>query len=95
MKNPSTFSCTEECFDLVVCGGGVGGNACSEIGVGIEGAYFFGFFANMREGGPVEELKERIAELDPSRQYGQNSTASSLTPTSIWRIPPPSRSTPW
>jgi len=99
MKTPSTFPCTERCYDLVVCGGGVGGvitavmaarkglkvallddkaglggNACSEIGVGIEGAHFFGFFANMREGGPVEELKERIAELDPYLQNGQNST---------------------
>ncbi len=53
---------------------GLGGNACSEIGVSIDGAHCFGMFANMREGGPVEELKERIAELDPYGQGGQNST---------------------
>ena len=99
MDKAATWTCTEERYDLVVCGGGVGGvitavmaarkglkvallddkaglggNACSEIGVGIEGAHFFGFFANMRESGPVEELKERIAELDPYLQNGQNST---------------------
>lgn len=103
MKNPSVFPCSETQFDLVVCGGGVGGvitavmaarkglsvalldnkaglggNACSEIGVSIEGAHFFSFFAHMREGGPVEELKERIAAIDPGRQYGQNSTVMLL-----------------
>ncbi len=99
MNNTTRWACREDEFDLVVCGGGVGGvitavmaarkglsvalldnkaglggNACSEIGVGIEGAHFFGFFAGMREAGPVEELKERIAELDPYGQGGQNST---------------------
>ena len=44
---------------------GLGGNACSDIGVSINGASFLGFFPNMREGGPVEELKELLAEADP------------------------------
>lgn len=43
---------------------GLGGNACSDIGVSIDGASFFGFFANMREGGPVEEMKENLAAVD-------------------------------
>lgn len=89
----------EKCYDLVVCGGGVGGvvtavaaarkglrvalvdnkaglggNACSDIGVSIDGATFFGFFPNMRESGPMEELKERLAALDPFFSGGQNST---------------------
>ena len=91
---------TQEDYDLVVCGGGVGGvitaitaarrglrvalvdnksglggNACSEIGVSIDGACYFGFFANMREGGPVEELKEELAEVDP---FGRNTLGSAV-----------------
>ncbi|MBN8218041.1 MAG: FAD-dependent oxidoreductase, partial [Spirochaetes bacterium] len=53
---------------------GLGGNACSEIGVSVDGATFFGYFANMREGGPVEEMKERFAAADPFFHNGQNST---------------------
>lgn len=52
---------------------GLGGNACSDIGVSIDGATFFGFFANMREGGPVEELKEKLAEVDPYYRGTQTS----------------------
>ena len=52
---------------------GLGGNANSDIGVTIEGASFNCFFANMREGGLVEELKERIAEID---KFGKNSLSS-------------------
>ncbi|MBI4979507.1 MAG: FAD-dependent oxidoreductase [Spirochaetes bacterium] len=52
---------------------GLGGNASSEIGVSIDGSTFFGFFANMREGGPVEELKEMIAAVDPYFRNTQNS----------------------
>ncbi len=44
---------------------GLGGNACSEIGVSIDGAICFGQFAHMREGGPVEELKQILAAQDP------------------------------
>ena len=53
---------------------GLGGNACSEIGVDISGAIFAGFFVNMREGGPVEELKERLVAVDPFNAKGQNSS---------------------
>ena len=97
LREPMTR--TDEHYDLVVCGGGVGGvitavmaalkglsvalldnkaglggNACSEIGLNVDGAHFFGFFVNMREGGPVEELKEYITTLDPYLTGGQNST---------------------
>lgn len=44
---------------------GLGGNASSDIGVSIDGAICFNHFPNMREGGPLEELKEQIAVLDP------------------------------
>ncbi len=53
---------------------GLGGNACSEIGVSIDGATFFGFFANMREAGPVEELKEELAKVDPFLRNTQGSS---------------------
>ncbi|MEK6796506.1 MAG: FAD-dependent oxidoreductase [Spirochaetota bacterium] len=52
---------------------GLGGNANSDIGVSIDGAPFFGFFANMREGGPVEEMKEMLAEIDPFFRNTQTS----------------------
>ncbi len=90
---------TDKYYDLVVCGGGIGGvvtavmaarkglsvalvdnkaglggNACAEIGVNIDGAHCFGFFVNKREGGPVEELKERLAAMDPYGDQGMNST---------------------
>lgn len=80
----------EKEFDLVVCGGGIGGiltaisasrqglnvaliddktglggNANAEIGIAIEGASFFCYYPNMREGGLVEEMKERLAKIDP------------------------------
>ena len=54
---------------------GLGGNACSEIGVSIDGAAFFGRFPNMREGGPVEELKEQLVLLDPFFRNTQGSSA--------------------
>jgi hypothetical protein len=54
---------------------GLGGNACSEIGVSIDGAAFFGHFPNMREGGPVEELKEQLVMLDPFFRNTQGSSA--------------------
>ena len=54
---------------------GLGGNASSDIGVSIDGAICFNTFPNMREGGPVEELKEQIAALDPMQDSQQNSTA--------------------
>ncbi|HBC87970.1 MAG TPA: hypothetical protein DCZ94_13550 [Lentisphaeria bacterium] len=53
---------------------GLGGNACSEIGVSIDGAECFGLFQNMREGGPVEELKEQLVKLDPFCRSTQGST---------------------
>lgn len=52
---------------------GLGGNANSEIGVAIEGASFFCFFPNMRETGPVEEMKEQIAAIDPFLRNSLNS----------------------
>jgi len=54
---------------------GLGGNASSDIGVSIDGAICFNHFPNMREGGPLEELKEQIAALDPFQDCQQNSTA--------------------
>ena len=54
---------------------GLGGNACSEIGVSIDGAACFGLFPNMREGGPVEELKEQLIMLDPFFRNTQGSSA--------------------
>lgn len=63
------------CVALVDNKAGLGGNACSEIGVSIEGAACFGLFPNMREGGPVEELKEQLASLDPFYRNTQGSTA--------------------
>lgn len=53
---------------------GLGGNACSEIGVAVDGAVCFGMFPNMREGGPVEELKEQLVALDPFGRNTQNSS---------------------
>ncbi|HCE43217.1 MAG TPA: hypothetical protein DET40_06695 [Lentisphaeria bacterium] len=53
---------------------GLGGNACSEIGVSIDGAVCFGLFPNMREGGPVEELKEQLVALDPFFRSTQGSS---------------------
>jgi len=53
---------------------GLGGNACSEIGVAIEGAVCFGCFPNMREGGPVEELKEQLVMIDPFFRNTQGSS---------------------
>lgn len=53
---------------------GLGGNACSEIGVSIDGAVCFGLFPGMREGGPVEELKEQLVALDPFFRNTQGST---------------------
>lgn len=50
---------------------GLGGNASSEIGVSIDGAACFGLFPNMREGGPVEELKEQLAAVDPFHRNTQ------------------------
>lgn len=89
----------EKEYDLVVCGGGVGGvltaisasrqglktaliddktslggNANAETGVAIEGASFFCFYPNMRESGLVEELKERLAKIDPFQRKTLNST---------------------
>ncbi len=53
---------------------GLGGNACSEIGVSIDGAECFGLFPNMREGGPMEELKEKLVAMDPFYRNTQGST---------------------
>ncbi|MDD5350466.1 MAG: FAD-dependent oxidoreductase [Chthoniobacteraceae bacterium] len=53
---------------------GLGGNACSEIGVTIDGAVCFGLFPNMREGGPVEELKEQLVKMDPFFRNTQGSS---------------------
>lgn len=54
---------------------GLGGNASSQIRVLINGASYFNYFPNSREGGIVEEIRTALAEMDPSRSYKQASIA--------------------
>lgn len=52
---------------------GLGGNASSQIRVFINGASYYNYFPNAREGGIVEEIRTAVAELDPYRTYKQAS----------------------
>lgn len=54
---------------------GLGGNASSQIRVFINGASYYNYFPNAREGGIVEEIRTAVAELDPYRTYKQASIA--------------------
>jgi hypothetical protein len=54
---------------------GLGGNASSQIRVCINGASYYNYFPNAREGGIVEEIRTAVAEIDPVRSYKQASIA--------------------